>query len=168
MTSFFSLTHLTVFHAKACTIKRPPSFLLLSNNFIKWKCHVHQSISVWVFWVLTTRPITALDIHVQVLMWMYFKSSEYVPKNGTTRSYGNLLIILKNYEAFSKFTAKFLSVILFLNIFIVTISFSCTVCSDTGLAFLHRCISFSGSCGFLLAVTPFLLPASFFDLTAGT
>lgn len=88
-------------------------FLLLSNNFIKWKCHVHQSISIWVFWFLAAQLIARLDIHEQVLMWMYFKSSEYVPRNGTAGSYGNLLVILKNYEAFSKFTAKFLSVILF-------------------------------------------------------
>lgn len=84
---------------------------------------MHQSISIWVFWFLATQLITALDIHAKVLMWLYFKSSEYEPRNGTAGSYGNLLIILKNYEGFSKFTEEFLSVILFLSVFIVTIPF---------------------------------------------
>lgn len=62
-----------------------------------------------VFWVLAAGLINALDTHEQVLMWICFKSSEYVPRNRTAGSYGNLLIILKNYEAFSKFTDNFFS-----------------------------------------------------------
>lgn len=74
---------------------------------------MHQSISGWVFWALAARLITALDIHEQVLMWIYFKSSEYVPRNRTAGSYGNLLIILKNCEAVSKCTANIFSLFCF-------------------------------------------------------